>query len=316
MSAGQSTFFDDTYEPVLLPTHYRLVLYPINFVELWVLYKKAVSFFWSVGDLDFNADVQHWDNKLNMNERHFVSHILALIASSKGVIYENIVRRFACELQIAEARCFLGIQAAVQNTHLEAASLMAHILVRDPIQHQYVFNALDGAPCVQRRAAWIARWLDNDDLPFRMRVVALAVVGGVFFSGAFASLFWLEERGLLPAVAMLVRFISRDERLHSEFACALFDELRLRPCVHVVHRIIGEAVEVEKGLLTESLPVSLVGLDVKEMGQYIEHVADRLLQRLGYAALYHAFNPFAFADFAIAGQRDEFFQRSSGTYGL
>ncbi|KAH9943339.1 beta subunit of ribonucleotide reductase [Epithele typhae] len=264
-------------EPLLMETDRRFVLFPIQYDEIWQMYKH-----------DLSHDLWDWNGKLTNNERHFLSYVLAFFAASDGIVNENLVERFSNEVQAAEARCFYGFQIMIENT----------------------------IPCIRKKAEWALRWISDEQSAFAERLVAFAAVEGIFFSGSFASIFWLKKRGLMPGLTFSNELISRDEGMHTDFACLLFHHLRRRPHPKRVEKIITEAVDIEKEFLTEALPVSLIGMNADLMRQYIEFVADRLLVSLGNQKHYYATNPFDFMDLISLQGKTNFFEKRVSEYAM
>lgn len=244
---------DRDEEPLLKASKRRFVLFPIQYHELWTLYKKAEASFWTAEEIDLSHDWVDWTNHLNANERHFISHVLAFFAASDGIVNENLVERFSNEVQVAEARCFYGFQIMIENVHSETYSLLIDTLIKDPLERTYLFDAIETIPCVRRKSEWALRWISDQRSTFAERLVAFAAVEGIFFSGSFASIFWLKKRGLMPGLTFSNELISRDEGMHTDFACVLFSHLRKRPHPNTVQRIIAEAVVIEQDFLTGSL---------------------------------------------------------------
>ncbi|KAI0375751.1 beta subunit of ribonucleotide reductase [Pilatotrama ljubarskyi] len=301
-------------EPLLTETTRRFVLFPIQYNEIWQMYKSAQASFWTVEEIDLSHDLMDWHYKLNPNERHFISYVLAFFAASDGIVNENLVERFSNEVQAAEARCFYGFQIMIENVHSETYSLLIDTYIKDPAERTFLFDAIETIPCIKKKADWALRWIADERSVFAERLVAFAAVEGVFFSGSFAAIFWLKKRGLMPGLTFSNELISRDEGMHTDFACLLFHHLRRRPHPKRVLRIITEAVEIEKEFLTEALPVSLIGMNADLMCQYIEFVADRLLVALGNDKHYHAANPFDFMDLISLQGKTNFFEKRVSEY--
>ncbi|KAF8192483.1 ribonucleotide reductase [Pholiota molesta] len=274
-------------EPLLKESQQRLVLFPIQYPE--------VPSFWTAEEIDLSHDLWDWD-QLNAGERHFISHVLAFFAASDGIVNENLVERFSTEIQVAEARCFYGFQIMIENVHSETYSLLIDTYIKDPDERTHLFNAVETVPCIKRKADWALHWISDTNSTFAERLVAFAAVEGIFFSGSFAAIFWIKKRGLMPGLTFSNELISRDEGMHTDFACLLFTYLKRRPHQQTVLQIITEAVEIEKEFLTDALPVALIGMNSTLMSQYIEFVADRLLVSLGNNKHYGATNPFDFMD--------------------
>lgn len=255
-----------------------------------------------------------WSTRLNSDERRFISQILAFFAASDGIVNENLVERFSNEVQVAEARCFYGFQIMMENIHSETYSLLIDTYVKDPCERAHLFDAIETIPTIKRKAAWALRWISDHSLSFAERLIAFAAVEGVFFSGSFAAIFWLKKRGLMPGLTYSNELISRDEGMHTDFACLLFTHLRKRPHPNRILEIITEAVEIEKEFFGDALSVSLIGMNSKLMCQYIEFVADRLLVALGNEKHYHATNPFDFMDMISLQGKANFFEKRVSEY--
>lgn len=241
---------------------------------------QAEASFWTVEEVDLSKDMDDWAH-LTDNERHFISHVLAFFAASDGIVNENLVERFSQEVQVTEARCFYGFQIAMENVHSEMYSILIDTYIKDSKQRNYLFNAIETMPAVKRKADWALAWISSKLANFGERVIAFAAVEGIFFSGSFASIFWLKKRGLMPGLTFSNELISRDEGLHCDFACLMFQHLIQKPNNERIVEIISEAVKIEQEFLTDALPVNLIGMNCKLMSDYIEFVADRLLVELG-----------------------------------
>ncbi|ABF70606.1 hypothetical protein [Trichoplusia ni ascovirus 2c] len=268
------------------------------------MYKKAEASFWTVEEVDLSKDLSDWD-KLKDDEKHFIKHILAFFAASDGIVNENLVERFSQEVQITEARCFYGFQIAMENVHSEMYSLLIDTYIRDSDERDYLFNAIETLPCIKKKADWALKWISSNSANFAERIVAFAAVEGIFFSGSFASIFWLKKRGLLPGLTFSNELISRDEGLHTDFACLMYNYVVQKPPNSRVIEILKEAVVIEKDFLTDALPVRLLGMNCDLMSQYIEFVADRLLYELIGEKYYNAKNPIT-SEFDIFGRKDKF----------
>ncbi|EUC57837.1 ribonucleoside-diphosphate reductase small chain [Rhizoctonia solani AG-3 Rhs1AP] len=301
-------------EPLLKESRRRFVLFPIQYHEIWQMYKKSEASFWTAEEMDLSKDLHDWDNKLNDNERHFVSHVLAFFAGSDGIVNENLIERFSNEVQAAEARCFYGFQIMMENIHSETYSLLIDTYIKEPAQREFLFDAIETIPCIKKKADWALKWISDRRSTFAERLVAFAAVEGIFFSGSFASIFWLKKRGLMPGLTFSNELISRDEGMHTDFACLLFSHLRKRPHPETVRRIIVEAVAIEQEFLTDALPVGLIGMNAKLMCQYIEFVADRLLVALGGPKEYNSTNPFDFMDMISLQGKTNFFEKRVSDY--
>ncbi|CAK5275692.1 unnamed protein product [Mycena citricolor] len=304
----------ESEEPLLKETRRRFVLFPIQYNEIWQMYKKAEASFWTAEEMDLSKDLHDWNNKLNNDERHFLSHVLAFFAASDGIVNENLLERFSNEVQIAEARCFYGFQIMMENIHSETYSLLIDTYIKDPAQRDYLFDAIETIPCIKRKAEWALKWITDEQSTFGERLVAFAAVEGIFFSGSFASIFWMKKRGLMPGLTFSNELISRDEGMHTDFACLLFTHLKRRPHPDTLNRIITEAVAIEQEFLTVALPVSLIGMNAKLMCQYIEFVADRLLVALGNPKHYNSTNPFDFMEMISLQGKTNFFEKRVSDY--
>lgn len=278
------------------------------------MYKKAEASFWTAEEIDLSKDLHDWNNKLTDDEKFFVSHILAFFAASDGIVNENLVERFSGEVQIPEARCFYGFQIMMENIHSETYSLLIDTYIKETAQRTHLFNAIDTIPCIRKKADWALKWITDKKSTFAQRLVAFAAVEGIFFSGAFASIFWLKKRGLMPGLTFSNELISRDEGLHTDFACLLFSHLNNRPSKQLVQDIITDAVKIEQEFLTEALPCALLGMNSTLMKQYIEFVADRLLVALGNEKVYRVTNPFDFMENISLGGKTNFFEKRVGEY--
>jgi len=267
-------------EPLLMENPRRFVILPIQYGDIWQMYKKAEASFWTAEEVDLSKDLGHWEN-LKDDERYFIKHVLAFFAASDGIVNENLVERFMKEVQVPEARCFYGFQIAMENIHSEMYSLLIDTFVKEPAEREHLFNAIETVPAVKKKADWALKWIDNDAVSYAERVVAFASVEGIFFSGSFAAIFWLKKRGLMPGLTFSNELISRDEGLHTDFACLMFRHLANKPSQERVYSIVCDAVAIEIEFLTEALPVALIGMNSVLMIQYIKFVADRLLRELG-----------------------------------
>lgn len=309
--------FDTSLEPLLRENPRRFVLFPIQYPDIWQMYKKAVASFWTVEEVDLSKDQHDWNEKLNDNERKFLSHVLAFFAASDGIVNENLVERFSQEVQVAEARCFYGFQIAIENIHSEMYSLLIDTYIKDRTQRDFLFNAIETMPAVKRKADWALAWISSDNgASFGERIVAFAAVEGIFFSGSFASIFWLKKRGLMPGLTFSNELISRDEGLHCDFAVLMFNRhLVQKPSEERVIEIVRDAVRIEQEFLTDALPVSMIGMNCEMMSAYIEFVADRLLLELGITdKIYNTRNPFDFMNMISLDGKTNFFERRVGEY--
>ncbi|XP_067862662.1 ribonucleoside-diphosphate reductase subunit M2 isoform X2 [Heptranchias perlo] len=300
-------------EPLLQENPNRFVIFPIQYHDIWQMYKKAEASFWTVEEVDLSKDLVHWGS-LKKEEKRFISHVLAFFAASDGIVNENLVERFSREVQVTEARCFYGFQIAMENVHSEMYSLLIDTYIKDPSEREFLFNAIETMPCVKRKADWALRWIADQESTFGERVVGFAAVEGIFFSGSFAAIFWLKKRGLMPGLTFSNELISRDEGLHCDFACLMFKHLVHKPSETRVIEIITEAVKIEQEFLTESLPVDLIGMNCTLMKRYIEFVADRLLLELGFIKIFKAENPFDFMENISLEGKTNFFEKRVAEY--
>ena len=299
-------------EPLLAENPNRFVLFPIQNADVWQFYKQAEASFWTAEEIDLSQDQKDWNN-LNDNERHFIKHVLAFFAASDGIVNENLAVNFMQEVQLPEARCFYGFQIMMENIHSETYSLLIDTYIKDPKEKDYLFNALETVPAVQKKGEWALKWINSEN--FAERIIAFAAVEGIFFSGSFCSIFWLKKRGLMPGLTFSNELISRDEGLHCDFACLLYDKFLQNKLPEArVQAIIRDAVSIEQEFVTDALPVSLIGMNAKTMAQYIEFVADRLLVALGCAKIYNAANPFDFMEMISVQGKTNFFEKRVAEY--
>lgn len=290
----------------------RYVLFPIQDEGYWNLYKKALRSFWTTEEIDLQKDVLEWKNVLNNDERHFISHVLAFFAASDGIVNENLALRFIREVQSPEARCFYGFQIAMENVHSETYSLLIDTFIYDNEQKMRLFNAIETMPCVTKKAQWALRYISSD-ASFATRLVAFAAVEGIFFSGSFCAIYWLRKRNLMPGLCFSNELISRDEGLHCDFACLMFKQLKHQQTIPIVD-IICDAVAIEKEFVRDALPVSLIGMNCNTMCQYIEYVADHLLNCLGQPKHYNVPNPFDWMELISMEGKTNFFERRVSEY--
>lgn len=300
-------------EPILQENKDRFVLFPIKHDDIWAMYKKAEASFWTAEEIDLSPDIIDWETKLNKDEKHFIKHVLAFFAASDGIVNENLAVNFLQEVQYPEARCFYGFQVMIENIHSETYSLLIDTYIKDPIEKDKLFHAIETVPCVKKKAEWALRWIKSDN--FAERLVAFAAVEGIFFSGSFCSIFWLKKRGLMPGLSFSNELISRDEGLHCDFACLLYQKHLVNKLPkQTVKQIITDAVAIEKEFVSDALPVKLIGMNADLMCQYIEFVADRLLVELGNEKVYNVTNPFDFMELISLEGKTNFFERRVGEY--
>lgn len=300
-------------EEMLLKQNDRLAIFPIQHNDMWDMYKKSVSAFWTPEELDLSKDIDDF-NKLTENERTFIKHILAFFSSSDTIVNINLGERFLNDVQVLEAKFFYAFQMAIENIHSETYSLLIDTYFKDPVEKSQAFNAVNHMPCIKKKADWCFKWIEDENAPFSQRLLAFALVEGVFFSGAFCSIFWLKERGLMQGLSFSNELISRDEGMHVEFAVLLYSKLENKLSQAIVHRIFKEAVEVEKVFINDSIPCSMLGMNADLMCLYIEFVADRLLTQLNYEKIWNSANPFPFMERISIESKSNFFESRVSQY--
>jgi ribonucleoside-diphosphate reductase beta chain len=296
-------------EPILQENKNRFVIFPIKHHDIWEFYKSMEASFWTAEEIDLSQDLNDWNNKLNDDERYFVKHILAFFAASDGIVNENLAENFVNEVQYAEAKFFYGFQIMMENIHSETYSL----LIEDDVEKDRLFNALEVFPAIKKKADWALQWIESDS--FAERLIAFAAVEGIFFSGAFCSIYWLKKRGLMPGLTFSNELISRDEGVHCDFAVHLHNHHLINKVPKErIRGIIVDALNIEREFITESLPVSLIGMNAVLMTQYLEFVADRLLVELGCEREYNTTNPFDFMDMISLQGKTNFFEKKVAEY--
>lgn len=300
-------------EPLLDPNEDRHVIFPIRHPDIWTKYKQHMAVFWTPEEIDLAKDMKDWE-KLNDNERHFIKHILGFFAGSDGIVMENLSTRFMREVQWPEARHFYACQNLLEAVHSETYSLLIDTYIKDPQEKSDILRATKTIPCVEKKAKWALDWIDSPDANFATRLLGFAAVEGIFFSGAFCAIFWLKQRGIMPGLTLSNEFIARDEGIHTDFACLLYTKLVNRLPKAKVHKILREAVKIEKHFITKALPCELIGMNAALMKNYIEFVADRLSLQLGYSKIYGATNPFDFMERISLENKDNFFEKRVSTY--
>ena len=302
-------------EPLLVADESRFVMFPIQHDDIWNMYKKQIDCFWRAEEVDISKDLTDW-KKISKDEKHFISMILAFFAASDGIVLENIGLRFMSEVQNSEARAFYGFQIAMENIHSQMYSQLIETYIDDREEKSKMFDALNNYPCIKKKADWAKKWIGDNRSSFATRLVAFACVEGIFFSGAFCSIFWLKKRGLLPGLTFSNELISRDEALHTEFAVLLYSKLLKKVNKTKINELIKEAVTIEKEFITEALPCRLIGMNSSLMATYIEFIADRLCVQLGYEAIYNASNPFDFMELISVESKTNFFEKRVSEYAL
>ena len=302
-------------ELILTPDDNRFVMFPIKHNDIWEMYKKQVDCFWRAEEIDLSKDMVHWES-LNDDERFFISRILAFFAASDGIVLENLASRFMKDVQLSEARAFYGFQIAMENIHSESYSILIETYIKDKTEKEMLFNAIENYPCIKKKSDWAQKWIHDNRSSFATRLIAFACVEGIFFSGAFCSIYWLKKRGLMPGLTFSNELISRDEALHTEFAVLLYSKLQNKLKKQKIHEIIKDAVEIETEFICNALPCRLIGMNSELMTQYIQYVADRLCLQLGYDKIYNVNNCFDFMELISLEGKTNFFERRVGEYGL
>ena len=302
-------------EVLLTENPNRFVMFPLSDQDIWKMYKKMMDCFWRAEEIDFSKDLVDW-NKLKETEKHFIKMVLAFFAASDGIVLENLGQRFLSEVQLPEARAAYGFQLMMENIHSETYSLLIDTYIKDKDEQTKLFRAIDNFPCIKKKADWAIKWIQDKRSSFATRLVAFACVEGIFFSGSFCSIYWLKKRGLMPGLTFSNELISRDEGMHTEFAVLLFNKLKKKKKKGKVVELIKDAVEIEKEFILEALPCKLIGMNSKLMSQYIEFVADRLSQQLGYGKIFNSSNPFDFMEMISLEGKTNFFEKRVGDYSL
>ncbi|MFT4848519.1 MAG: ribonucleoside-diphosphate reductase beta chain [Sediminicola sp.] len=300
-------------EPILEKNENRFVIFPIEHHDIWEWYKKSEASFWTAEEIDLHQDLTDWSTKLNADERYFIKHILAFFAASDGIVNENLAENFVNEVQYSEAKFFYGFQIMMENIHSETYSLLIDTYVKDDKEKDLLFHALDNFPAIKKKADWALKWIDSPS--FAERLIAFAAVEGIFFSGAFCSIFWLKKRGLMPGLTFSNELISRDEGVHCDFAVHIHNHHLINKVPKDrIKEIIVDALDIEREFITESLPASLIGMNSKLMTQYLEFVTDRLLAELQCEKVYNTKNPFDFMDMISLQGKTNFFEKRVAEY--
>lgn len=302
-------------EPLLQQDSSRYVMFPIKDQSIWNMYKKQIDSFWRCEEVDTSRDLNDWE-KLSSDEQKFISMILAFFAGSDGIVLENLSSRFMNDVGLAEAKAFYACQSFMENIHSEMYSILIDTYIKDKDEKHKLFNAMENFPCIQKKANWAIKWINDNRSSFAVRLIGFAIVEGLFFSSAFASIFWLKKRGLLPGLCTSNDFISKDEALHTEFAVLLYSKIVKKVNKKRVYEIMREAVEIEKEFIIEAIPCRLIGMNSTLMSQYIEFCADRLLLQLGYDKIYNATNPFSFMELISLESKVNFFEKFNSEYAL
>jgi ribonucleoside-diphosphate reductase beta chain len=302
-------------EFLLTPDDNRFVMFPIKCNDIWKMYKKQMDCFWRAEEIDLSKDMNDWDS-LNNDEKYFISMILAFFAASDGIVLENLASRFMNDVQLAEARAFYGFQIMMENVHSETYSLLIDTYIKDKQEKDKLFNAISHFPCIKKKSDWAQKWIHDNRSSFATRLVAFACVEGIFFSGAFCSIYWLKKRGLMSGLTFSNELISRDEALHCEFAVLLYSKLQKKIDKIRIYEIIKEAVEIETEFICQALPCKLIGMNSELMTQYIKFVADRLVVQLGYKKIYNVSNCFDFMELISLEGKTNFFEKRNDSYAL
>ena len=293
----------------------RYVMFPIQYNDIWEMYKKAVESFWRVEEVDLTKDLSSWET-LSDNEKYFIKMIIAFFSASDGIVTENLACRFMNDVHCSEARAFYGFQIAMENIHSEMYSLLIETYIKDKTEKETLFEAINNFPCIRNKADWAIKWIQDQNSSFATRLVAFACIEGIFFSGAFCSIYWLKKRGKMPGLTFSNELISRDEALHTEFAILLYSKLNNKLKDEEITKIIKDAVIIEREFICDSLPCRLIGMNSKLMCQYIEFVADRLAIQLGCEKIYNVKNPFDFMELISIEGKTNFFEKRVGEYAL
>lgn len=304
----------EQFEPLLIENKDRFVLLPINYHDIWQMYKKHQSTYWVAEEIDLLKDIDHWNKDLSPNDRHFITYVLAFFASFDGIVNENLTERFMSEVQIPEARTFYGFQVMIENVHSEVYSLLIDTFISDPIEKAKVFKAIENFPSIKKMAEWALKWAKSD-LPFNRRILAYTCIEGIMFSGPFSSIYWIKKRGIMPGLTFSNELISKDEGLHMEFGILMHNSLKYPATTEVIHEIVTESVNLCREFISESLPCKLIGMNSTEMTQYIEYVADRLLTKLGAPKIWNSVNPFTgWMEMISLETKTNFFERKVAEY--
>ena len=302
-------------EALLLPDDNRFVTFPIKYKDIWDMYKKQVDCFWRAEEIDLTKDLHNWQS-LEHGEKYFISMILAFFAASDGIVLENLAARFMNDVQVSEARAFYGFQIAMESIHSEVYSILIETYIKDKEEKYKLFNAIDNFPCIKKKSEWAQKWIHDKNSNFASRLVAFACVEGIFFSGAFCSIYWLKKRGLMPGLTFSNELISRDEALHCEFAVILYSKLSEKIDKNRIYEIIKEAVEIEIEFICDALPCKLIGMNSELMTQYIKFVADRLVVQLGCKKIYGVENCFPWMEMISLQGKTNFFEKRVSDYAL
>ena len=306
---------DPLIEPTLRPSIDRFTAFPIIHSDIWDMYKVAFESIWSTSEVDTSEDLRDWEI-LTSSEQHFIKHILAFFAASDGLVMENLALRFFGDVQWAEARAFYGFQIAIEQIHSEQYSILIDTYIQNEAEKKQLFNAIETFPCIRKKAEWTHKWINDHNSPFAKRLVAFAIVEGIFFSGAFASIYWLKSRGIMHGLTFSNELIARDEALHTQFAVLMYSKIERKLGEDDIHTIVREAVNIEHEFICEAISCKMIGMNVQLMHQYIEFVADRLCVQLGYKRIYNTGNPFNFMELISIETKANFFERTVSEYAI
>jgi ribonucleoside-diphosphate reductase beta chain len=299
-------------EKILIQNSNRFVIFPIEHNDIWEYYKQHQSAFWTAEEVDLTNDIRDWEN-LSENEQYFVKNVLSFFAASDGIVNENLAENFLKEVQYPEAKFFYGFQLMMENIHSLMYSLLIDTYVSNPKEKDECFNAIERLPAVKKKAEWALNWIKNAS--FQERLVAFAAVEGIFFSGSFCSIFWLKSRGLMQGLCNANSLIFKDENLHCDFAIHLLNNhIQDRPTEKRIKEILLSALEIEKEFITESLPVSLIGMNSNLMKQYLEFVVDGLLVKFGCKKQFNVEQPFKFMEQIAVETKGNFFESRTVEY--
>lgn len=308
-----SNNFNQQDETILQQNSNRFVLFPIKYPDIYKKYKDAVSTFWTPEEIDLSKDLNDWNHKLNDNEKYFIKNIIAFFAGSDGIVMENLAKCFMNDIEIPEVRQFYSYQLFIEAIHSETYSLLIDTYINDEDEKNKLFKAIQYIPCITKKAEWAQKWMDRDK-PFAQRLIGFAIVEGIFFSSSFCAIYWIKKRGLMPGLTFSNELISRDEGMHTDFACLLHEMINNKIPQNNVFDIFKEAVDIEKEFICDSIPCAMIGMNSILMSQYIEFVADRLLTQLGYDKLYNTQNPFEFMELISLRPKSNFFEIRVGEY--
>lgn len=301
---------DASYEPLLsesVTLKNKYTMFPVEYPDIYEMFKKAQSAYWTADEISFASDIPDLE-KLNDNEKFFINHVLAFFAASDGIVMENLSERFSKDIPKSEVRAFYAFQNAMEAIHSETYSLLIETYVKDDKTKDQLFNAVRNFPAIREKAEWAIKWIEDKEAPFAQRLVAFAIVEGLFFSASFCAIFWLRERGLLPGLSFANQLIARDESMHTDFAILLYSKLNNRMPENIIHDMIREAVNIETRFITESIPCSMIGMNSTLMTEYIMYIADRIIAQLGYARIFNKANPFAFMEKSATETKSSFFE--------